>query len=123
MINFDYTTASRLSDAAIRAFDMIDALTDADDSIALRDLLIDRDAMPTDPSDAPLATYDRIRAALRDIDARIAYPAADSHRTRLSMLMLDESLCPMHAIDYAICFDDDDPDCATIRAFFPSHDT
>lgn len=44
-------------------------------------------------------------------------------RHDLSMLALDQSLCPVHMIDYAICFDDDNPDCAQIREYFPSHDT
>ncbi len=41
----------------------------------------------------------------------------------LSMMRLADSLCPMHAIDYAICFDDADAECATIRDLFPDHDT
>jgi hypothetical protein len=123
---FDFQTATALSAAANRAFDLINTLDDHRDELAfyaLRDLLIDRDAMPTDPSDAPLPTYDYLRSLLRDIDARIAYPHDETSRQRLSMMLLDFSLCPLHAIDYAICFDDDNPECATIRALFPSHDT
>lgn len=93
-------------------------------SAALRDLLIDRDATPspmrdTDPFplDAPDFIYDFIRAALRLADD------APYITDRMTALLLDNSLCPMHAIDYAICFDDDDPDCAAIRAIHPSHDT
>lgn len=41
----------------------------------------------------------------------------------ISELALSLSLCPMHLTDYAICFDDNDPDCATIRDLFPDHDT
>lgn len=41
----------------------------------------------------------------------------------ISTLRLNESLCPMHACDYAICFDDEDAECASIRAHWPSHDT
>lgn len=41
----------------------------------------------------------------------------------LSQLRLDASLCPMHHCDYMACFDDDDPECATIRMIFPDHDT
>ena len=48
---------------------------------------------------------------------------SDYYRTALSLRALDHSLCPMHMIDYAICFDDNDPTCALIRAIFPSHDT
>lgn len=44
-------------------------------------------------------------------------------RESLSRLRLDYSLCPLHAIDYAICFDDDDAECSAIRACFPNHDT
>jgi hypothetical protein len=41
----------------------------------------------------------------------------------ISELRLADSLCPLHACDYAICFDDDDAECAQIRSIFPSHDT
>ena len=44
-------------------------------------------------------------------------------RQSISLMRLDDSLCPMHACDYAICFDDDDAECAAIRTCFPSHDT
>lgn len=89
---------------------------------ALRDLLIDRTATPTDQpiaalADPPAYIYDTLRALLAIIDA---YPYSTEHLTKL---LLDNSLCPMHAIDYAICFDDDEPDCAAIRAIHPSHDT
>jgi hypothetical protein len=36
---------------------------------------------------------------------------------------LSDSLCPIHFCDYAMCFEDDDPECATIRLIHPSHDT
>lgn len=43
---------------------------------------------------------------------------------QISQIALDESLCPLHRIDFAICFDDDDPECSQIRQIFPSsHDT
>lgn len=114
------------------ALRMIDTLTMPDDncppirhdhmhdhfSHALRDLLIDRDATPTDDTfDPPAFAYDTLRALLATIDA---YPYS---RDDLTKLLLDNSLCPMHAIDYAICFDDDEPECAAIRTIHPSHDT
>lgn len=123
---------------AIDAFDLIDRTTTCDcaDPIprtrlclhtraatALRDLLIDRNYSPSSdmrdpfPLDAPLFIYDHLRALLAIIDA------ADYMTDRMTALLLDNSLCPMHAIDYAICFDDDDPDCAAIRIIHPSHDT
>lgn len=90
-------------------------------SRALRDLLIDRDcnsADAFDPTDAPDYAYDTMRALLATIDA---YPYS---RDDLTKLLLDNSLCPLHAIDFAICFDDDDTECAAIRTIYPhSHDT
>lgn len=45
-------------------------------------------------------------------------------RDEVSQLAMDLSLCPMHFVDWAICFDDEDPTCEQIRAVFPhSHDT
>jgi len=94
-----------------------------DASCALRDLLIDRDAnsmpTPTLPLDFEPAQfhYDYIRSLLRIIDA------APYQTDAMTALLLDNSLCPMHCIDYAICFDDDDDECATIRLIHPSHDT
>lgn len=45
-------------------------------------------------------------------------------RDDLSHLLMQHSLCPMHFTDWAICFDDDDPECSQIRAIFPhGHDT
>jgi len=124
---------------ALDAFSMIDALTICQcaetlprtrlclhslAASALRDLLIDRDASASDPRDsdpfpldAPPFIYDTLRALLSIIDA------APYMTERMTAMLLDNSLCPMHAIDYAICFDDDDPDCAAIRTIHPSHDT
>jgi hypothetical protein len=123
------------------AFTMIDSITTCDcpDIIprdrlcmhtlaasALRDLLIDRDATRTPNNatpplpfdiDAPDFIYDFIRACLAIIDD------APYQTDRMTAMLLDNSLCPLHAIDYAICFDDDDPDCAAIRLIHPSHDT
>lgn len=45
-------------------------------------------------------------------------------RDYFTELAIADSLCPLHFIDWAICFDDDDPDCAQIRTIYPnSHDT
>lgn len=84
---------------------------DMNESLALRSLLIDIDE--SDPrliADAHFA--ETLRNCIRALDTQ-----------SLSLLRLDESLCPLHATDYAICFDDDDPTCAAIRACFPNHDT
>lgn len=44
-------------------------------------------------------------------------------REKLTQRLLEDSLCPLHRIDYAICFDDDNPDCVGVRIIHPSHDT
>jgi hypothetical protein len=59
--------------------------------------------------------------ALDDLRATRAAIAAD--RELLTDIALQLSLCPIHLIDYAICFDDDDADCAAIRIIHPSHDS
>ncbi len=41
----------------------------------------------------------------------------------LTELRLSLSLCPLHASDYAICFDDENPECAQIRIIHPSYDS
>lgn len=115
---------------ATQSFDLIDRITNCDcadtaprclhfdASIALRELLIDRDATSNaDEHDPAPFHYDYIRALLFIIDA------TPYMTDRMTQLLLDNSLCPMHAIDYAICFDDDDDECAAIRTIHPSHDT
>lgn len=64
-------------------------------------------------SDARYELRNLIRALIDD----------DHARGFISTLALEMSLCPMHLRDYAICFDDSDPDCITIRELFPDHDT
>lgn len=41
----------------------------------------------------------------------------------ITFLALEFSLCPLHFVDYAICFDNEDEECAPIRAVHPCHDT
>lgn len=77
-----------------------------------RDLLIDRTDINLS-SDCPELLRDLLTALIH----------APYSTELLTAYALDNSLCPMHNIDYAICFDDDDPDCAAIRTIHPSHDT
>jgi hypothetical protein len=84
----------------------------------MRSLLIDAND-PSLESDAADLLRDMLNIML---DAAMR-PFDETATQQLSTLRLDFSLCPMHAIDYAICFDDDDDACRTIRAFFPIHDT
>lgn len=104
-------------DAIYAAISALDAITDDYASLAIRDAIIN------DPSDSELsalaADYD-LRAA--DIAPILILIRALS-RDDLSILALSFSLCPLHLHDYAICFDDDDINCQTIRAIFPSHDS
>ena len=45
-------------------------------------------------------------------------------RDEVSELAMTHSLCPIHFIDWAICFDDQTVDCEQIRLIFPiGHDT
>jgi hypothetical protein len=55
-------------------------------------------------------------------DATESYPNCEMIELRTELALAD-SLCPMHFIDYAICFDDETPECAAIRSIHPSHDT
>lgn len=100
---------------------------------AIRALLLDLN-MPQSPNALPyLEPLDLHEFADLDqndrrllIDARDAIAANIAiayNRDELTDALLSFSLCPLHAIDYAICFDDDDADCAMIRMIHPSHDT
>lgn len=44
-------------------------------------------------------------------------------REALTEYALGVSLCPIHFVDYAICFDDENPECSQIRMVHPGHDT
>lgn len=100
------------------AINALIALDDDADHLSMitRELLIDDDAYTIDASDdltdneRQIAHTIRILLQLHDDDA-------------LARLRLDYSLCPMHACDYAICFDDNDPECAQLRIDHPEHDT
>lgn len=109
MINQPRTAFNSIHARAL--LDAIYALPDPDLNIAIsiRQLLIDHDDLCPDIDHT---MRDIIRSTIMHLDP-------DS----LARARLDESLCPLHAIDYAICFDDDDDECALIRDIFPSHDT
>lgn len=82
--------------------------------------------------DAQIATFDlELRDALEMLDEPISLDDAKTIRNALESLdreslteiALHHSLCPLHLIDYAICFDDENAECAQIRLIHPSHDT
>ena len=89
---------------------------DLDRWIDARTLLCDP-STPTSDLDSDPTIAESIRALIAQLESN---PYA---RHELSMLLLDFSLCPMHRIDYAACFDDRDDECALIREYFPNHDT
>ena len=94
--------------AIIRAIELRND-PDLDIHMTIRSLLID-----DSDRDFDFTAYyaDDLRLAIRSLDS-----------DNLSLLRLEYSLCPLHSCDYAICFDDDDAECAQIRDIFPSHDT
>lgn len=117
-MTIEYIRTPSHIDAAITAINAIAKLPDDDASIyiAIRNRLID-----DSPSDNP-----NIHPALAaTIHSCISLLESDSIYARhaLSDLCLNYSLCPLHRIDYAICFDDRDSECANIRICFPIHDS
>lgn len=112
------------STAADLANEMLRDLLIADDDDRLADAIdrdYYRDESPT--SLDPTISLD-ILAMLDELISLLDIIRTDPYSIHfLSQLRLDHSLCPMHHCDYAACFDDDDPECATIRAYFPDHDT
>jgi len=108
------TTSHRISRDAINTIDAALNPDSPDCDLAL-ELIRDELIAPEFPND-PNPITDAIRT-IRD--------SSDIHLTReyLTHLALSLSLCPIHLIDYAICFDDDDAECAQIRQIHPTHDT
>lgn len=91
----------------------------------LRDAFIDWESGPTvdeynpDPAGNAREIYDLVGWFF----SLAAHPEhGDMYREDISRMALDMSLCPLHLVDYAICFDDDDPECAIVRRLFPNHD-
>jgi hypothetical protein len=99
---------------------------DTDFTNDLRNLLID-----FQDDDFDLARWLTTTDSTRYLELRRAYEilkwmaTPDSYMTdELSKLYMENSLCPIHRVDWAICFDDEDPSCAQVRAIFPDgHDT
>jgi len=110
------------TDELIRRFNALSDDAEGDAAFDARMLLID-DEFPSECAESTPSRHAALRAIIRELTARASEPHDEYDRYSLSMLLLSHSLCPMHAIDYAICFDDDEPQCATIRAYFPCHDT
>lgn len=104
------------------AITILNALCNANDDDARNDdnaAIIRTLLIHPDSTDAELASY---ADDTRDADA-IRRTIAMLDREQLTATLLAFSLCPLHRIDYAICFDDDTPDCASIRTIHPDHDS
>ena len=83
--------------------------------LATRELLMNTDLFAIDSSNLNRSQR-RALLELRDL-------LIDADTELITQLRLDHSLCPLHAIDYAICFDDNDAECAAIRLIHPDHDS
>jgi hypothetical protein len=89
---------------------------------AIRDALI----YAPDPLDADIWTITTNEHETINYLVSHAFALAETDRTErhfLTELLLNLSLCPIHRCDYAICFDDENDECAVIRTYFPLHDT
>lgn len=80
--------------------------------------------------DEAVTDFDGLRAEVgySALGPTIALKAAveiirDLHREALTETLLQFSLCPIHRHDYAICFDDQNPECAAVRTIHPNHDS
>lgn len=111
MLDFPFTDHDRIDMTAFLADNRFERELDELDA---NDLL--------NSTSMPLA-FDAPNATTRRANSQMLQILINLDRDEISRLRLDDSLCPMHACDYAICFDDDDPECAPIRIIFPSHDT
>ena len=101
-------------------------IQNAIDDTFIRELLIDPETAYDDIIDSNYDDDDMIptRPYFARCADSIRYLLNDPFATDdLTNLLLSLSLCPMHRIDYAICFDDESPECAAIRMIHPNHDT
>lgn len=120
-----YSTIADIASEMLRDLLMIDDDDALDATILNIDFDLDyyRDNSPAelDPADDADLDVDALANELIDLLALLRTDPYSIHF--LSLLRLEYSICPMHHCDYCACFDDDDPECATIRDFFPNHDT
>lgn len=69
----------------------------------------------------PAMTFDASEFILTHI--KNEFTLLFTERESVTQLALELSICPLHFIDYAICFDDEDEECKAIRQIHPSHDS
>lgn len=76
------------------------------------------------PEVAERTLDDDVQRIIAEVNALIPADGNDwRRREKLTAELLAESLCPLHRVDYAICFDDQNLECAAIRTIHPSHDS
>jgi hypothetical protein len=116
--SLQYDLIRRAADRLTICIDELDRIAQRtendDDALRIRTTLIAALDDECDEYCDPLM-HDLLRILLND--------PLSLYRDRITELALSYSLCPMHFCDYAICFDDDDDECAAIRLIHPSHDT
>jgi hypothetical protein len=98
-----------------RLYDLYDAKWDCVEERnfrAAREMLGDPANAVEDDWNAP--NFEEVRGLIADLWAR-----GDEGREALSNMALEMSVCPFHFRDYAICFDEADPECAAVRVAFP----
>lgn len=115
------------------AIDLLDkALLVSANSAALRQILIEEPTTSAeiisfgaeylDEEDQKLLSVTDIAEIVEAVHVVSTYKYGG--RDKMSEVAMSLSLCPLHRIDWAICFDDETPECSQIRAIFPqSHDT
>jgi hypothetical protein len=114
---YDYRMIPTNPLPASLALDALNALSliNDDNTMIIRILLID----PTTELAEEFPEWDATFA-----DAILALlDSIRDDRELFTELLLANSLCPLHCIDYAICFDDDDDECLSIRMIHPAHDS
>lgn len=87
-------------------------IRDGDFEGDVREMLINENSLPMEPLSGRILDLQRVQIALDAMDTET-----------MTTLLLQYSLCPIHRVDYAICFDDEDPECEQVRRIHPAHDT
>lgn len=123
-----YPTTATLDEAKTKLARLNELFNLEDDEIAfyIRDMFIhagnDETNCPDIVSDMPTVHMDEAWDIVQFLFNLSEHPHG-YYRDEVTDFALTMSLCPIHFVDYAICFDDEDPDCAQVRAIHPSHDT
>jgi len=90
------------------------------------ELIDEIDAFYAADATDPMIDMTDLREYLREmiidqpIESTRTLDAAD--RELLTRACLDLSVCPVHLVDYMICFDDDDHECRAVRMIHPTRD-